>query len=131
MAQSQAVAIHYDKPMWASIRAKRMELQSCDDCGEFHYPPGPTCPHCLSMTLSWKPLSGRGKIVSWVVYHRQYFDDYPPPFNVVAVQLAEGPIIITNLVGPEPEGSWIDREVEIVYEPDARGEPLNRVRLVG
>lgn len=131
MAQSQAVAIHYDKPMWESIRAERMALQSCDDCSAFHYPPGPTCPHCLSMSLTWKPLSGRGTIISWVVYHRQYFDDYPPPFNVVAVQLAEGPIIITNLVGPEPQGTWIGRAVEIVYEPDATGEPLNRVRLVG
>jgi uncharacterized OB-fold protein len=130
MANSQAVISFYDQPMWKSIHRERWELQQCDDCSKFQYPPSPACPHCLSMSLSWKPVSGRGTIISWVVFHRQYFDDYPPPYNVVTVQLDEGPLVITNLVGEEPQGSWIDRKVEVVYAPDVRGEPLPKVRLV-
>ncbi len=64
-----------------------------------------------------------------MVFHRKYFDDYPPPYNVVAVELAEGPIVVTNLVGPEPAGSWIGAAVELCYEPH-QGRTLHRARLV-
>jgi uncharacterized OB-fold protein len=130
MANSRAVISIYDEPMWKSIRARRMELQQCDDCSRFRYPPAPNCPHCLSMNCRWRPVSGRGKILSWVIFDRQYFDNWKPPYNVVAVALAEGPIVISNLVGPEPAGSWIDRPVELCYETDAAGETISKVRLV-
>jgi uncharacterized OB-fold protein len=129
MANSQAVISLYDEPMWESIRARGWELQQCDNCGQYRYPPAPNCPHCLSLSYTWKPLSGRGKILSWVVFHRQYFDNYPPPYNAVAVQLAEGPIVISNLIGEPPEGSWIGREVEICYEQDQDGGVIPKVKL--
>jgi uncharacterized OB-fold protein len=129
MANSQAVVSLYDEPMWESIRAERWQLQQCDDCSTFRYPPGPTCPNCLSMATTWRPLSGRAKIISWVVFHRQYFDNYKPPYNVVSVQLAEGPLVISNLVGDEPEGSWIGRDVEICYGTDNADNVIPQVRL--
>ena len=49
--------------------------------------------------------------------------------HVVAVQLEEGPIIVSNLSGPEPSDTWIGKAVEIVYESGADGETLPRVRL--
>ena len=53
-------------------------------------------------------MSGRGTIMSWVTFHRQYFDDFPPPYNAVAVRLVEGPIVVTNLIGTAPSESWMD-----------------------
>ena len=129
MANSRAAISLYDEPMWASIRGKRMELQQCSSCQKFRYPPAPNCPHCLSMEYKWKPVSGRGAILSWVVFHRQYFDDYKPPYNVVAVQLEEGPIVLSNLSGPEPSGTWIGKPVEITYEESVEGETLPRFLL--
>lgn len=131
MANAQAVMSMYDEPMWASIRSHALHLQQCDDCGRFRYPPAPNCPHCLSLSQHWQPVSGQGTILSWVVFHRQYFDDYPPPYNAVAVRLAEGPILISNLVGDEPEGSWIGRPVTLCYETDAAGTVIPKVRLAG
>lgn len=129
MANSQAIISFYDEPMWESIRARGWKLQQCDDCSKFRYPPAPNCPHCLSLRSTWKPLSGRGQILSWVVFHRQYFDNFPTPYNSVAVQLAEGPIIISNLVGEEPEGNWIGRNVELLYADDPTIGTVPRVRL--
>jgi len=129
MANSAAVLSMYDEPMWESIRAHDWHLQQCDDCSEWRYPPGPCCPKCLSPRSTWRPLSGRGEIASWVVFHRQYFDNWPPPYNVVAVKLAEGPLVISNLTGPEPEGSWIGRSVEVTYGSDAVGTLLPQMRL--
>jgi uncharacterized OB-fold protein len=129
MARSRAVISLYDEPMWHSIGTEQWQLQQCGNCGEYRYPPAPICPHCLSMDYAWQPLSGRGTILSWVVFHRQYFPDYPAPYNAVAVQLAEGPIIISNLIGEQPPGSWIGCDVEICYEQDAEGETIPRVKL--
>ncbi|WP_158932138.1 Zn-ribbon domain-containing OB-fold protein [Acidisphaera sp. S103] len=129
MARSRAVMSIYDQPMWKSIDAGKWQLQQCDGCGAYRYPPGPVCDKCLSMDSTWRDLSGRGKVLSWVVFHRKYLSDYEPPYNAVAVQLAEGPIVVTNLIGPEPEGGWIGRDVEICYEPDAEGHTIPRVKL--
>ncbi len=129
MATARAVISIYDQPMWESISGRSWSLQSCDDCGEHRYPPSPICPNCLCMGYQWKKLSGAGKILSWVVFHRQYFPDYPPPYNVVAVQLAEGPIVISNLVGTEPEGSWLDRRVQVCYASDTEGNLLPKMQL--
>jgi hypothetical protein len=125
----RAVVTIYDEPMWASVAERRMALQRCTGCGSFRYPPGPVCPDCLSMEYEWRPLAGRGTILSWVVFHRQYLDDYKPPYNAVAVQLEEGPILMSNLIGREPEGSWIGKRVELCYEPGSGGSLLPKVRL--
>lgn len=129
MAYDRAVMSIYDRPMWESIRARNWSLQCCDECGHFRYPPAPNCPRCLSLQYEWKPLSGPGKILSWVIFHREYLAEYKPPYNVVAVQLAEGPIVLSNLAGPEPGGSWIDQQVKICYEPDAKGNLMPKMQL--
>lgn len=115
MANAQRILTLYDVPMWESIEREKMALPKCSHCGTFRYPPGPICAECHSMDYQWTEISGEGKILSWVVFHRQYFQDHPPPYNVIAVRLAEGPIVISNLVEAEPEGSWIDAPVAITY----------------
>jgi uncharacterized OB-fold protein len=115
MANSKIVMGIDDIPMWASIGRGCLELQRCDDCAEFRYPPAPICPKCLSARATWTPVAGGGTILSWVVFHKKYFDDHIPPYNSVAVALDEGPIIVTQLKGPEPAGSWIGARVELGY----------------
>ncbi len=129
MAYARAVKTIYDEPMWESIQARHWSLQRCDDCTQYRFPPAPICPNCLCMEYSWQKLSGNGTVLSWVVFHRQYLPEYPPPYNVVAVQLAEGPIVISNLVGKEPEAGWIGQAVEICYEPDGEGMLMPKMRL--
>ena len=119
----------YDGPMWESIQARDMRLQRCLDCGEMQYPPGPVCPHCLSSNLEWQPISGRGTILSWVIYHRTYLDAYPEPYNVIAVRLAEGPIMASNLEGSAPAGNWIGAPVHMVYSTMPDGFVLPRFVL--
>lgn len=115
MANSQRVLSLYDLPLWDSMERQKMALPKCSHCERFRYPPGPICAECNSMDYEWTEISGEGTILSWVVFHRQYFEDHPQPYNVIAVRLAEGPIVVSNLVGEEPQGSWIDRPVSITY----------------
>jgi uncharacterized protein len=106
----------YDAVMWRSIRDGAMELQHCAACDTTLYPPAPVCPHCLSGDLKWRAVSGKGTVLSWVVYHKTYLEAYPAPYNVIAVRLDEGAVLISNLEAPTPEGSWIGRKVSMIYK---------------
>jgi uncharacterized protein len=105
----------YDRPMWESVREGAMKLQCCNECAQFQYPPAAVCVNCLSSQLEWRTLSGRGRIVSWVVFRKSYFDAYPAPYNVIAVRLGEGPVMISNLEPPLPEGDWIGKGVRMMF----------------
>ncbi len=129
MANSKIVLALEDRPMWASIKRHRLELQKCESCGHVRYPPASVCPECLSDHATWQPVSGEGTIISWVVFHKKYFDDHPPPYNSAAVRLDEGPIVVTQLVGTEPEGSWIGRRVRLDYVEHA-GRTQHAARLI-
>jgi uncharacterized OB-fold protein len=115
MGRSERVMGFCDAPMWDSIERGAMALQCCAGCGAFRYPPAPICAACLSMQAEWRPLAGTGTVVSWVTFHRSYFDDFPAPYHAMAVRLDEGPLIVTNPAGPLPEGSWIGRRVRLDY----------------
>ncbi|MDB5857170.1 MAG: hypothetical protein JWQ76_859 [Ramlibacter sp.] len=119
----------YDRPFWSHVAAGKMCLQCCDACRSFWYPPAAVCPACLASDWTWTPVSGRGSILSWVVYHRAYLPAYPPPYNVIAVRLEEGPLFMSNLEGGEPEGSWIGAPVRLTYTKMPDGAVLPRFVL--
>jgi uncharacterized protein len=119
----------YDEPLWKSIRARAMELQRCTACNEWQYPPAPVCTHCGDEALKWTPVTGTGTIVSWVVFHKTYLEAYPAPYNAVAVRLTEGPVMVSNLEPPHPQGSWIGSPVRMDYVSMPDGFLLPRFRL--
>jgi hypothetical protein len=119
----------YDEPMWEAIRARAMALQHCVECEKFQYPPAPACTHCGADRLDWIALSGAATIISWVVFHKTYLPAYPAPYNVIAVRLREGPVMVSNLEPPTPASSWIGRSVKLVYSTMPDGLVLPRFRL--
>lgn len=119
----------YDRPLWEGIRQQEMRLQCCSECGTFRYPPGPTCQACLSSAYEWRAVEGEGAVLSWVIFQRQYLPAYEAPYNVIAVRLDEGPVVISNLEGEAPHGSWIDRRVRLVYRTMPDGAILPRFVL--
>lgn len=106
----------FDEPMWESIQARAMALQRCSECGRFRYPPGACCPGCLSTEAEWVALSGRGKVLSWTTFHRQYLPAYPSPHTCVAVQLEEGPILVSNVQPELTSGLELGRDVLMYYD---------------
>ena len=129
MSYARAIRSIHDQPMWDSMRARAWSLQGCDGCGQYRYRPSSCCPGCPCMGHRWRPPSGAGTVLSWVVFHREYLPDHKPPCNAVAVQLAEGPVVVSNVVGPDPAGSWISQAVRVCYEPAAQGNLLPGVQL--
>lgn len=108
-----------NRPYWDGLRERQLRMQQCSGCRLIWYPPSPLCPNCWSTQIEWVPLSGRGTVNSWVVFHQAYLKgfDGEVPFNVAEVTLAEGPRLMTNLVGVANDEIEIGMPVEIVFDP--------------
>ncbi|WP_055539632.1 Zn-ribbon domain-containing OB-fold protein, partial [Streptomyces neyagawaensis] len=89
-------------PFWEYAARGELRVQTCADCDEPRFPPRPCCPHCRSFDHEWRPLSGRGRIWSYVLPHPPLLPDYAEqaPYNVILVELADAPRIrlVGNLV---------------------------------
>ncbi|MHC3469276.1 Zn-ribbon domain-containing OB-fold protein [Streptomyces sp. 7R007] len=89
-------------PFWGYAAQGELRVQSCADCAEPRFPPRPCCPYCQSFASEWRPVSGRGRIWSYVVPHPPLLPDYAAraPYNVIVVELEEFPRIrlVGNLV---------------------------------
>ncbi len=118
----------YDEPMWAGFAERKLLLQQCTECRSHRYPPAGACPECLSPQHRWVEAAGSAQIVSWAIFHKQYLSAYKPPYNVIAVKLAEGPLMVSNLEGPRPQGSWIGCAVSLAWA-DTESGPLPRFNL--
>jgi len=106
------------RPYWEGAKRHELLLQKCQECGHYRYPPGETCPSCLSDKLEWVKVSGRGSVYTWTVFHQAYHPAYKDdiPYAVVAVELEEGPRIITNLVNCRIEDIKMGMPVEVVFD---------------
>ncbi len=105
-------------PYWNAAREHRLEIQCCDACGQFWFPPSQSCPHCQSTNFTWTPVSGRGKVFSFVTYHRVYHPAFAKavPYVVALVELDEGPRLLTNIVGVPPQQVACDMPVQVTFD---------------
>ncbi|MEU8539708.1 OB-fold domain-containing protein [Streptomyces sp. NPDC048717] len=80
-------------PFWEYAARGELRVQTCAACTEPRFPPRPCCPHCQSFDSTWRRLSGRGRIWSFVVPHPPLLPDYAAqaPYNAVLVELADAP----------------------------------------
>jgi uncharacterized protein len=105
-------------PYWEAARAHRLEIPRCNACGKFWFPPSQSCPHCLAADFSWVLASGKGKVFSFVTFHRVYHPAFAQdvPYVVALVELEEGPRLLTNIVGVAPEAVVCDMPVKVVFD---------------
>ncbi|MER7107321.1 Zn-ribbon domain-containing OB-fold protein [Streptomyces sp. NPDC000229] len=105
-------------PFWEYAARGELRVQGCAGCGELRFPPRPCCPHCQSFGSEWRPMSGHGRIWSFVVPHPPLLPAYAalaPRYNVAVVELTDAPRI--RLVG------------NVVASPGAPVDSLDPARL--
>jgi|SRR5688572_25690504 uncharacterized OB-fold protein len=103
----------------AAAREGRFLLRWCNDCGKTHWYPRAVCPHCLSADTQWKPASGRGTVYSCSTMQR-----VDPPYTLAYVTLAEGPTMLTNLVGEGPYRIGMPVQVQFQLSDDGTPVPV-------
>ncbi|MFG2139439.1 Zn-ribbon domain-containing OB-fold protein [Streptomyces sp. NPDC048650] len=95
----------FTRPYWDAAAEGRLLLRRCraeaGGCGAVHHYPREFCPHCWSEAVEWEPAGGRATLYTWSVVHR---NDLPPfgervPYVAAVVDLAEGPRMMTEVVG--------------------------------
>ncbi len=106
-----------NRPFWEAARDGRLVVQTCSRCNDAHMPPTPVCPTCLSDEQEWRPSSGRGRLESWIVFHRAYWDGFKDelPYSVCLVRVEEGPLLVSNLVGTA-EGAKLGALVRVAFK---------------
>src|SRR5437763_7895282 len=103
---------------WDAAQQRKLALQHCRSCDQFWFPPSARCRHCLSTDFAWQEVSGKGRIYSFVVYHRLYHPAFEQdwPYAVPLVELRERPRLLTNIIATPWQNVRCDQPVHVVFE---------------
>jgi uncharacterized OB-fold protein len=102
---------------WNGCKEGKLLLQHCVACSETYFPPRPFCPKCASRAVDIKEASGKGILWSYVINHRPRPDMGSEPYAIALVRLAEGPVMMSNIVGcPQtPEALQLDMPLQVTF----------------
>ena len=102
MTYSKPIPVPTDesKPFWEATKRGQLLLQRCSECGAYRFPPTLLCTECTATGYQWQPVSGKGRIYSYVVFHQAYHPAFAAdlPYAVACIELDEGPRLMR--VGP-------------------------------
>lgn len=89
---------------WDWCAKRELRLPRCRTCRALIWPIAATCEACGSDSFEFVALSGAGTLVSWCTFDQDYYRGMLPlPWETILVELAEGPLFISN-----PEGFTLD-----------------------
>jgi uncharacterized OB-fold protein/acyl dehydratase len=121
---------------WAGAKAGELRVQRCNECGELRHPPGPACLSCGALrNQGYQVVAGTGAVYSYVVHRHPPVPGKQLPIIVALVELTEGPRVMAELTGIDPEQvsigmpvrtSFIRIDDDLVlpgWRPDERGVP--------
>jgi uncharacterized OB-fold protein len=111
------------KPFFDAARQGRFLIPVCAACGRAHWYPRAICPFCASDKLDWREASGNGTIYTFSVMRR-----VKEPYIIAHVTLAEGPTMLTNIVGCDAADVRIGQAVTIVFQDTDNGPPVPMFR---
>jgi uncharacterized OB-fold protein len=106
------------RPFFDAAREGRLLIMRCKSCGAYRYPSRDRCDVCWSTDTAWVQASGRGTVYTFGIMHQLYHPGFKDeiPYNVVVVELEEGPRTYTNLVGIANDQIRVGMPVEVVFE---------------
>lgn len=106
------------EPYWRGARDGKLLLQRCSDCGTLRFFPRYLCTECGSEATEWIEASGRGTVHSFTIVHRAAFPEFQAhtPYVVALIDLAEGPRMMTNIVGDDRLSVAIGDTVTVTFE---------------
>jgi hypothetical protein len=106
------------QPYWDACKRHELHLPYCTRCQQFFFYPRSFCPRCFGWEIEWRRVSGRGKVYTYAIQYRPQAPGFQPPYVTAVVQLDEGPRLLTNLVGvePDPEKIRCEMPVEVAFE---------------
>ena len=111
------------QPYWDGTARGELWIQRCVTTGRLFAYPRRLSPYVVGGEVEWVRASGRGTVYSYVINHLAgpgYADEVP--YVIAIIELDEGPRVLANLLGvdPDPERVSIGMRVHALFE--ARGD---------
>jgi len=101
---------------WAWCNKGELRLQRCKSCSGLSWPVIDACEYCDGTQLEWEQISGLGKVISWCTFEHDYYRGVLPiPYDTIMVELAEGPIFISNPSGFGREDITFEMPVKLAF----------------
>jgi uncharacterized OB-fold protein len=106
------------EPYWKATHDGRLLVQRCTSCGNHQLYPRWRCLRCRGQ-VEWVEASGRGTVYSFTVIRQNFSRSFRHliPYVVALVDLDEGPRLMSNLVGCEPDEARVGMRVRVKFEP--------------
>ncbi len=104
---------------WEGAGRGELVLQRCRACQTVQHRPRGLCVTCLSDEIEHFVASGRGEVYTYSVVRQNQMPDFRNalPYVVAYVSLEEGPQLLTNIVGCDPESVSIGMPVRVDFVP--------------
>lgn len=103
---------------WDAANEERLILKRCVGTGKAFFPPRTISPFTGLSDTEWFEASGKGTIYSYS------FSSRGDARILAYIELAEGPIILSNIVDCEPDSLNIGQEVKAVYLACENGQKI-------
>lgn len=103
---------------WAASCRDRLVVQHCTSCDHRQLYGRSRCTNCHASTLEWIDASGLGTVYSRTVIRQNPSRSFRHllPLVVALVDLDEGPRLMTNVVGRDPDDVVIGARVRVRFE---------------
>ena len=91
------------REFYVGLKAGKLLGLKCKLCGSYTVPPKICCAECGSTEVEVKQLSGQGEIKTYTVI-RVAPEGFQAPYIVALAEMEEGPWLMGNLEGLDPDG---------------------------
>ena len=106
------------KPFFDAAAQGKLVLPRCVDTKKFIWYPRGISPFTFG-AVEWVEVSGKGKIYTYSTMERAN-----PPYCIAYVELAEGPKMMTNIVGCDLATVKIGMDVKLTFIDTENGPPM-------
>ena len=111
---------HDSRQFWDGLTRHELLLWTCGTCGAQYWPKTYCIKHenePYAANMSWQPGSGLGKLFAYNVHHWAFHPGFKDdvPYYYALIELDEGPLISSTMVGRPPQPGDVGKQVRVVY----------------
>lgn len=109
---------------WEGAGRGELVLQRCRACSTVQHKPRGICATCLSSDIEHFVASGKGTVYTFTVTEQNMVPPFAGavPYIMAYVALAEGPRLLTHIVGCDPAEVSVGMDVVVDFQPQERDD---------
>lgn len=108
-----------NKAFWEGTAQGLLLVRACQNCGARFRFTTDWCPKCWSLDVVNQQSSGLGSVIGRTIVHMAPYAAYAAdvPYVLALVQLDDGPVMMSNVIGCDPDTVQVDMRVQVEFEP--------------